>query len=132
MPRRLTIPALVAHGGAGAAGPATERVERRRAILAATRAGADILRHGGSAIDAVVATVVALEDHPLFNAGYGSLLNSEGHVEMDASVMLAEPVHPTASVRAAARGRPARDADPAEGTDYTISAGAVAVVSRVR
>src|SRR5579863_9931206 len=131
MPRRLTIPALVAHGGAGAAGPATERVERRRAILAATRAGADILRHGGSAIDAVVATVVALEDHPLFNAGYGSLLNSEGHVEMDASVMAAEPAEP-ASIKIKEKPRTKHSRHSNHDTDYAVTAGAVAAVSRVR
>ena len=91
MARIQIVPALVAHGGAGVAGPRIERPERRRAMLAAMRTGAQILRDGGTALDAVVATVIALEDHPLFNAGYGSLLNSEGHVEMDASVMVAEP-----------------------------------------
>ena len=59
-------------------------------MMAAIRLGAGILRGKGSALEAVVATVAALEDHPLFNAGYGSLLNSEGNVEMDASVMYAE------------------------------------------
>src|SRR6266481_2710518 len=94
------VPALVAHGGAGVAGPRVERPERRRAMLAAMRAGAQILRDGGTALDAVVATVIALEDHPLFNAGYGSLLNSEGHVEMDASVMFAEPLFSDSTRRA--------------------------------
>jgi L-asparaginase / beta-aspartyl-peptidase len=127
MARARNRPALVAHGGAGSAGPGAERPERRRAMMAAIRLGASILRHDGSALEAVVATVVALEDHPLFNAGYGSLLNSEGNVEMDASVMFAElvldPTH---------RGKRAHRADLSNGTDYTVSAGAVAVVSRVR
>ena len=92
MARARNRPALVAHGGAGNAGPGAERPERRRAMMAAMRLGAGILRANGSALEAVVATVAALEDHPLFNAGYGSLLNSEGNVEMDASVMFAEPV----------------------------------------
>ena len=92
MARARNRPALVAHGGAGNAGPGAERPERRRAMMAAMRLGAGILRAKGSALEAVVATVAALEDHPLFNAGYGSLLNSEGNVEMDASVMVAEPV----------------------------------------
>src|ERR1700723_4182881 len=91
--------ALVAHGGAGNAGPGAERPERRRAMMAAMRVGARILRGKGSALEAVVATVAALEDHPLFNAGYGSLLNSEGNVEMDASVMYAEPVAAGPSAR---------------------------------
>ena len=63
-------------------------------MLAAVAAGAEVLRAGGSALDAVVATVRALEDHPLFNAGVGSLLTVEGTVEMDASVMVALPPPP--------------------------------------
>ncbi|MEO8717440.1 MAG: isoaspartyl peptidase/L-asparaginase, partial [Burkholderiales bacterium] len=46
-----------------------------------------MLAAGGSALDAVVEAVVSLEDDPLFNAGTGSVLNSRGAVEMDASVM---------------------------------------------
>lgn len=119
--QRLKI-ALAAHGGAGAIGLASERPERRRAMLAALKRGAGILRGGGSALDAVEVTVTALEDHPMFNAGYGSLLNSEGQVEMDASVMLAEPVgEPIAALRSHVHG-----------PEYRVSAGAVAAVSRVR
>ena len=81
--------ALIVHGGAGSHGPKSERPQRKRAMLEAVRAGAKILRAGGSALDAVIASVVILEDHPLFNAGYGSTLNYDGEVEMDASVMLA-------------------------------------------
>src|ERR1700735_4164990 len=119
--------ALVAHGGAGNAGPGAERRERRRAMMAAMRVGAGILRAKGSALEAVVATVAALEDHPLFNAGYGSLLNSEGNVEMDASVMFAEPV-PSEAIAGGKRSARTHSAD----ADYTVSAGAVAVVSRGR
>ncbi len=126
MARAPNRPALVAHGGAGTVGPGKERPERRRAMMAAIRLGASILRHNGSALEAVVATVVALEDHPLFNAGYGSLLNSEGNVEMDASVMFAELV-----LDSTHRGKRS-DRTHSNGADYTVSAGAVAVVSRVR
>lgn len=136
MARIRSVPALVAHGGAGAAGPGVERPERRRAMLAAMRAGAQILRHGGSALDAVVTTVAALEDHPLFNAGYGSLLNSEGHVEMDASVMTAEPAPLASAAKDTPRPKRSRHLDHApetdHETDYTVTAGAVAAVSRVR
>jgi L-asparaginase / beta-aspartyl-peptidase len=118
--------AIVAHGGAGAVGPAAERPERRRGMMAAIQQGAKILRDDGSALEAVIATVAALEDHPMFNAGYGSLLNSEGNVEMDASVMVAEPV---VSDGAAPGKRSARNSSHDE---YTVSAGAVAAVSRVR
>jgi L-asparaginase / beta-aspartyl-peptidase len=116
--------ALVAHGGAGAPGPAAERPERRRGMVAALRLGGLVLRRGGTALEAVVATVAALEDHPLFNAGYGSLLNSEGSVEMDASLMVAEPVDEPLDSRAHRNHR--------HEPEYRVSAGAVAAVSRVR
>ncbi len=58
-------------------------------MLKAVGRGAEVLRGGGSALDAVVATVVALENDPLFNAGYGSVLTTAGRVEMDAAVMFA-------------------------------------------
>jgi L-asparaginase / beta-aspartyl-peptidase len=128
MARARSLPALVAHGGAGNAGPGAERAERRRGMMAAIRLGAGILRDKGGALEAVVATVAALEDHPLFNAGYGSLLNSEGNVEMDASVMFAEPVAVAPATKSASRRKHAHTND----ADYTVSAGAVAVVSRVR
>jgi beta-aspartyl-peptidase (threonine type) len=91
MAKSIGTCALIVHGGAGAIGPANERANRKRGMLEAVRRGAAILRRGGSALDAVTASVTALEDDPLFNAGYGSLLNSEGAVEMDASVMVARP-----------------------------------------
>jgi L-asparaginase/beta-aspartyl-peptidase (threonine type) len=46
-----------------------------------------VLAGGGSALDAVTAAVVALEDCPLFNAGRGSVFNAAGEHEMDAAIM---------------------------------------------
>ena len=46
-----------------------------------------MLDGGGSALDAVQAAVVALEDEPLFNAGRGAVLNAAGEAEHDAAVM---------------------------------------------
>ncbi len=107
-------------------------------MLAAVAAGAEVLRAGGSALDAVVATVRALEDHPLFNAGVGSLLTVEGTVEMDASVMVALPPPPgprhgaaSAAAATAAAAR-ARAAALAPRPRAELRAGAVAVVTRVR
>ena len=40
-----------------------------------------------SAIDAVVAAVEMLEDDPLYNAGYGSKIQSDGKIRMSASLM---------------------------------------------
>jgi beta-aspartyl-peptidase (threonine type) len=55
----------------------------RRAALAA----AQVLRGGGSALDAVERAVVVLEDDPQFNAGTGACLNEEGLIELDAAIM---------------------------------------------
>ncbi len=78
--------AIVVHGGAGAWSSA-DREAALTGVAAAARTGADVLRGGGSALDAAAAAVVALEDDPLFNAGTGSVLNLDGEVEMDACIM---------------------------------------------
>jgi beta-aspartyl-peptidase (threonine type) len=83
--------ALAIHGGAGtlrrgdmsAAQAALYHAGLRRALAA----GRDILADSGSALDAVTAAVVALEDDPLFNAGRGAVFTAAGHQEMDAAVM---------------------------------------------
>ena len=78
--------AIIVHGGAGPE-PPEEFAVRRAGVERAARAGHEILERGGSALDAVLAAVVVLEDDPFFNAGLGSVLTTCGHVEMDASVM---------------------------------------------
>ncbi len=115
MRQRSFQPALIAHGGAGGRAPQSERSARRRGLLAAVEAGARILREGGSALDAAVAAVVELEDDPLFNAGYGSFLTTEGQVEMDAAV---------ASIQ--------RTPDKAKSPTATLTTGGVVLVRRVR
>ena len=91
---------------------------RRRALLAAARRGREVLEGAGSALDAVIAAIVMMEDDPLFNAGYRSALNADGEVEMDASVM----VFPLAEPTAGANGKPGG----------LMGAGAVAGIRRVQ
>ena len=78
--------ALIAHGGAGNWRPGSEQ-DAVDGMKAAAEAGRAILAGGGSALDAVCATVVMLEDNPIFNAGTGAVLNIDGFCELDASVM---------------------------------------------
>jgi beta-aspartyl-peptidase (threonine type) len=80
------VQVIVVHGGAGE-NPAEGRAARSAGVERAADAGADVLARGGSALDAVEAAVVLLEDDPCFNAGVGSVLTDAGTVEMDASIM---------------------------------------------
>ncbi|MEY2550206.1 MAG: L-asparaginase / beta-aspartyl-peptidase [Verrucomicrobiota bacterium] len=83
--------ALVIHGGAGTISPKqiTPALERdlRAGLERSLEAGRDILRDGGSSLDAVTAAVRVLEDDPLFNAGRGAVFTSAGTQEMDAAIM---------------------------------------------
>jgi L-asparaginase / beta-aspartyl-peptidase len=82
---------LVIHGGAGTIErsdmtPDKER-EYRAGLERALAAGYEILKRGGSSLDATEAAVRVLEDDPHFNAGRGSVFTSAGTNEMDAAVM---------------------------------------------
>ncbi|MBP6798672.1 MAG: isoaspartyl peptidase/L-asparaginase [Luteimonas sp.] len=83
--------ALAVHGGAGVIERADMAAGDEREILAALDAaldaGAAVLSRGGSALDAVEAAVVALEESPRFNAGKGSVYTADGTHELDASIM---------------------------------------------
>jgi len=82
---------LALHGGAGTIPqgsiPAGEVEAYHRGLAACLRAGHAVLARGGSALDAVTAAVTALEDDPLFNAGRGAVLTTDGRPEMDAAIM---------------------------------------------
>jgi beta-aspartyl-peptidase (threonine type) len=66
--------------------PEEEKVYLQK-LTEALFCGSAILQNGGSSLDAVEAAVRFMEDCPLFNAGKGAVLNEEGKVELDASIM---------------------------------------------
>lgn len=82
---------IVIHGGAGTIvkGDMTSEVEAAyiRTLQFSLDSGYAILKNGGSAMDAVKAAVVIMEDSPLFNAGKGSVFTKKGLNEMDAAIM---------------------------------------------
>lgn len=81
-------PSIAVHGGAGdwSIDRDTE-TSVRRWIEEALISGYEILKRGGSSIDAVTEAVATLEDSGIFNAGSGSALNALGYAELDAGVM---------------------------------------------
>lgn len=82
---------LAIHGGAGTILPENITPEQRAAYEAALQealdAGSKVLAEGGSAMDAVKAAIIPMEDNPLFNAGRGAVYTWEGENELDASIM---------------------------------------------
>jgi beta-aspartyl-peptidase (threonine type) len=79
-------PSLIVHGGAWDI--PDEAVDAcKSGCHRALEAGWSILSRGGSALDAVEAAIVVLEDDPVFDAGFGSHLNLDGRVECDAIIM---------------------------------------------
>jgi beta-aspartyl-peptidase (threonine type) len=82
---------LVIHGGSGSMTrgvlSAADDNAGRLGLAAALVAGGDVLRSGGSAVEAVEAAVRVMEDDPVFNAGRGSVFTAEGRIECDAAIM---------------------------------------------
>src|SRR5438034_7931135 len=82
---------LLIHGGAGTIDRAKMTPERehefRAGLERARTTGYEILKRGGSSLDATEAAVRTLEDDPHFNAGKGSVFTSAGTNEMDAAIM---------------------------------------------
>lgn len=80
---------IAVHGGAGVMKNLSEEQKQRieNKISDTLIKAYSILEKGGSSIDAVEFAVAELEDSPLFNAGKGSVYNSNGVQEMDASIM---------------------------------------------
>ena len=82
---------IALHGGAGTIRQnemtAEKKADLSKTLKLALEAGIDILKSAGSAVEATAASVVIMENSPLFNAGKGSVFNHKGFVEMDASIM---------------------------------------------
>jgi beta-aspartyl-peptidase (threonine type) len=82
---------IAIHGGAGTILREDMSPELEKAYLSgldeAVKAGFAVLQQGGTAVNAVKAAVVVLEDNILFNAGRGSVFTKQGLQEMDAAIM---------------------------------------------
>ena len=82
---------IAIHGGAGTIRREDMTAERdaayRAALQAALDAGSKVLAEGGSALDAIEAAILLMEDDPKFNAGRGAVYTWEGKHELDASIM---------------------------------------------
>jgi beta-aspartyl-peptidase (threonine type) len=89
--------AIVIHGGAGNISPDNISPEMQLKYKAdlkkAINAAEDILKNGGSSLDAVEAAIIILEDSPLFNAGKGAVFTNKEEIELDASIMDGESLN---------------------------------------
>lgn len=100
----LTIPAIqateqkseapfgmVIHGGAGTILKKNMTREKEKdyhqKLKEALQTGYNVLKAGGSSLDAVEAAIKVMEDSPLFNAGKGAVFTAQGKNELDASIM---------------------------------------------
>jgi len=94
---------LAIHGGAGTIERSKMTPEREREFRAglerALTAGYEILKRGGSGLNATEAAVRVLEDDPHFNAGKGSVFTSAGTNEMDAAIMDGKTLAPERLLR---------------------------------
>jgi beta-aspartyl-peptidase (threonine type) len=83
--------AIIIHGGAGTILKKNMTDEKEAAYKAkleeAIRTGYEILKDGGTSLEAVTKTINVMEDSPLFNAGKGAVFTNAGTNELDASIM---------------------------------------------
>ena len=82
---------LVIHGGAGTITRQNLTPEKEKAykdaLNEALQQGYEVLKKGGTSLDAVETAVRSMEDNPLFNAGKGAVFTNEGRNELDAAIM---------------------------------------------
>lgn len=99
---------IAIHGGAGVIERGQLTPERdaqyRAALTAAVEAGSEVLRNGGSSLDAIQAAIELMEDDPLFNAGRGAMFTAEGTNSLDAAIMDGETME-AGAVAGASRTR---------------------------
>ena len=76
----MTNPMLVCHGGAG------HTAKDQPGVDIAADAGWTILCSGGSAIEAVIASIEIMENDPALNAGTGGRKRADGSVQLDAAI----------------------------------------------
>ena len=91
IPKSTNQFAIVIHGGAGyqtreSISKETDSLVRAK-LSEAIKVGHDILKNGGTSLDAVEKTINILEDSPLFNAGKGAVFTNDETNELDASIM---------------------------------------------
>lgn len=78
--------AIIVHGGAWAIPEQLLKLSQE-GVKAAATIGWGILAQKGTAINAVEQAIRMMENNPIFDAGFGSALNDEGEVELDAIIM---------------------------------------------
>lgn len=89
-PQKRKSYAIAIHGGAGVMStdmPEDRQKAYKEGLTKALATGEEILKNGGSSLDAVEATIRVLENDPQFNAGRGAVFTSEGNNELDAAIM---------------------------------------------
>ncbi|MFX0086339.1 MAG: isoaspartyl peptidase/L-asparaginase [Candidatus Hodarchaeota archaeon] len=79
-------PAIIVHGGAWNI-PDSLKEDHLIGVVNSVNLGYNILKKGGSALNAVEKSVVNMENDPVFDAGIGSFLNEKGFVELDALII---------------------------------------------
>lgn len=80
-------PKLIIHGGASALEDKGGLIQVRQSLYGVVKEVYELLQGGKSAVDAVIKGCELLENDPRFNAGTGSVLQSDGQVRMSASLM---------------------------------------------
>lgn len=109
-PPKPTEFTLAIHGGAGTilrnSMDASREAAYHAGLRRALQAGRTLLARGGSALDAVTAAVMELEDEPLFNAGRGAVFTRAGTQEMDAASWTGAAMRPVQLSASAVRATP--------------------------